>query len=623
MHARAVVILAVVLGCAGGLNAADLILNEYNAVGNNSWLDCDGPHCPTCGGPPCKEDLFCFGRIEGNGGNWFELVVTRNHLDIRGWQLEWTEDPADPRDPADAGKLTLTDDLLWTDLRGGTIITFIELDRVAGGWDTDTSYDPDAGDWWINIATLDYEGMPQTQYVTTTTNVVGDGPGNFSVGRRNWQLTIRDADSNVVFGPCGEGAPGEAADVSNEEVFKLEEDPGPDIHPVDSAYRDGTSSTFGHPNIWSGGDNQQDFGLLRCSDGLFCNGAEMSDGSGGCQPGAEPCVDQAHCDEDADRCLECTEAADCDDGLFCNGAEQCLDGTCTDGTDPCPGQSCDEDGDACVVPVACSSDPECDDGTFCNGAETCVAGQCQPGADPCPGQGCNETDQECLPPGACSSDLDCDDGVFCNGAETCTAGSCGPGTVPCTDPAFPFCDETGDDCDECARDSHCDDLDGSTRDACVEGTCVNTQVVDSDEDGVEDEDDACPNTDAGQEVDAAGCACEQLDDDGDGVNNCDDLCPDTAVNAEVDASGCAIIPSDDQPGGAELPEDDDPGDAESDEPDTDTNAPSDDAGAGSGGGSASRGGGGGCGAMGPALLVPLVALLALRFLRRTDGRPGV
>ena len=36
-------------------------------------------------------DLF-FGTIEGNGGNWFELLVVDDLVDMRGWQLVWEED---------------------------------------------------------------------------------------------------------------------------------------------------------------------------------------------------------------------------------------------------------------------------------------------------------------------------------------------------------------------------------------------------------------------------------------------------------------------------------------------------------------------------------------------------
>jgi len=249
-----------------------VILNEYNAVGSTKWLDCDGDtshpgdctYCSPPRTPPCKDDVF-FGRVKGNGGNWFELVVTQDHLDMRGWQLYWTEATS----PATAGTITLTSHSLWSNLRAGTIITFAESDTAHGGLSTDTSFDPSVGDWWININTLlgDPEDplnrTPETTYATTVTNKAGDGPGNFSVGNNDWKLTIKNASGITQFGPCGEGMPDHAPGVSSNEVFKLEEDPNPQVDPVTSDYNDGTSSTFGHPNTWSGGDNVQNFGMLR------------------------------------------------------------------------------------------------------------------------------------------------------------------------------------------------------------------------------------------------------------------------------------------------------------------------------------------------------------------------
>lgn len=60
---------------------------------------------------------------------------------------------------------------------------------------------------------------------------------------------------------------------------------------------------------------------------------------------------------------------------------------------------------------------------------------------------------------------------------------------------------------------------------------------DSDNDGIEDKFDKCPNTPAGVSVDANGCA---LDDDKDGVPNYLDKCPDTPNGFNVDDRGCKV-----------------------------------------------------------------------------------
>jgi spore coat protein CotH len=56
-----------------------LILNEYNAVSSANNLDNN------------NSDTY-WGRIPGNGGDWFELAVTTDHLDVRGWKLDFTDD---------------------------------------------------------------------------------------------------------------------------------------------------------------------------------------------------------------------------------------------------------------------------------------------------------------------------------------------------------------------------------------------------------------------------------------------------------------------------------------------------------------------------------------------------
>ena len=62
---------------------------------------------------------------------------------------------------------------------------------------------------------------------------------------------------------------------------------------------------------------------------------------------------------------------------------------------------------------------------------------------------------------------------------------------------------------------------------------------DADGDGVCDNLDQCPDTPAGAEVNANGCALSELDSDGDGVTDDLDLCAETPANQQVDENGCA------------------------------------------------------------------------------------
>jgi OOP family OmpA-OmpF porin len=62
-------------------------------------------------------------------------------------------------------------------------------------------------------------------------------------------------------------------------------------------------------------------------------------------------------------------------------------------------------------------------------------------------------------------------------------------------------------------------------------------IADSDGDGVNDNNDACPNTPAGVDVDSRGCP---RDDDGDGVANYNDQCPGTPRGVAVNNRGCPL-----------------------------------------------------------------------------------
>ena len=71
-----------------------------------------------------------------------------------------------------------------------------------------------------------------------------------------------------------------------------------------------------------------------------------------------------------------------------------------------------------------------------------------------------------------------------------------------------------------------------------------TPVVDgdSDNDGVLNSVDQCPNTPAGTQVDSTGCAVvTEADSDNDGVVDSKDMCPDTPMNDKVDADGCTVF----------------------------------------------------------------------------------
>ncbi len=197
-----------------------------------------------------------------------------------------------------------------------------------------------------------------------------------------------------------------------------------------------------------------------CDNGLFCDGAERCDVSGGCLSVTDPCP--ALCDEDIDACVSCLSDVDCDNGLYCDGSETCIAGVCLAGVAVdcadaigCTTDVCDDTIDACQhLP----SNELCTNGLFCDGVEVCdPLGGCMAGELPCPAL-CDEVAGGCV---ECVVDADCDNSVFCDGIEICAGGSCQAGTPVMCDDAIActsdLCDEAVDTCVHLANDSLCDD----------------------------------------------------------------------------------------------------------------------------------------------------------------------
>jgi hypothetical protein len=227
-----------------------LVLTEYNAVGSTKFLQVSTP------GADEGYDTW-FGVVQGNGGNWVELVVTQDHLDVRGWQLRWAETGNLLTNGTDLwygnagieqGIVTFSNDPAWSDLRAGTVLTICEYGASgpvgSNGKDIDFTFDPCKGDWWINAVTF---GNPSL--FTTVTNKVGDGPGNFSTGNNSWLMEIRDAENNLRMGQRGEGAPGwGGSGVNSQEVGKLK---GPVSDAAENLeWDDSDIGNFGTPNSW-------------------------------------------------------------------------------------------------------------------------------------------------------------------------------------------------------------------------------------------------------------------------------------------------------------------------------------------------------------------------------------
>ena len=259
--------------------ASDLILNEWNCVRDDCWLN----STDLCGvgpaGEPCAtdQDTF-FGRRMGNGGDWIELVVTRDHADLRGWKLQWlvaaggssTTTPAPIASGTDVwygdgnvaqGEIAFTQDQLWADVRAGTIITITRDGTAIGGLDTDVSFDPCAGDWWMNV------NLGSTALVSSTWNITNIPVPALYISHQNWWCRVMDAKGNIAIDAVGEGLTqgGWAGTGINKfEVAKLEDNPGPGTT-IFSNYQDANHSSFGTLNRWNS-DQPADFDCPKRQD---------------------------------------------------------------------------------------------------------------------------------------------------------------------------------------------------------------------------------------------------------------------------------------------------------------------------------------------------------------------
>ena len=232
-------------------SGAVLFLNEYNAVSSTKWLNGGDASADSAGGQASDITL---GRIQGNGGDWFELVLTESAIDLRGWQLDiYVLGVLDTT-------LVLSQDVLWTQLEAGTIITVAETQPE------DVSYDPLAGDWVINVQA---SAASSGTYITAS---------SLPVNNEDWQLLIRDAAGVVQFGPSGEGIVATGG-VSSTEIWRLEENPSAFIVESSLCFDDAdTYSTFGLPNRWATGTKVQDLTPLRAGTAptTQCNDSDLT-----------------------------------------------------------------------------------------------------------------------------------------------------------------------------------------------------------------------------------------------------------------------------------------------------------------------------------------------------------
>lgn len=230
-----------------GAGPVSLALNEFNAVGNGNYLG-GGTVADVANGTDAT-----LGRVAGNGGDWVEFVVSQDALDIRGWTFEIWNDETGVL--AKTASLTLSNDAVFSNLRSGSLLTISE--DIAD----DVSYNPVVGDWHLNVQSND---ALAGAYVTAGTQT------SFAINNDDTQIAIFDAAGAPVQLRTGEGTVA-AVSVSSSEVFKLEGEPSTGLAPDSVLYNDGTSSTWGLPNAFDAGAQNQQLGRFSFGD-VNCDG---------------------------------------------------------------------------------------------------------------------------------------------------------------------------------------------------------------------------------------------------------------------------------------------------------------------------------------------------------------
>ena len=165
---------------------------------------------------------------------------------------------------------------------------------------TDASWNPQAngggagGDWNLHVWAGERNEDDSFKYFTFSGSIVDGDPDNpipvgtddgglYPVNNDNWQWSIKDAAGNVIQGPLGETGTGVTGispftglptapnwSVNSQEIFRLEGFPAGQTLTqqtyLDSwlnDYQDGSSGSFGKPNVWSSGSGVQDLSSLR------------------------------------------------------------------------------------------------------------------------------------------------------------------------------------------------------------------------------------------------------------------------------------------------------------------------------------------------------------------------
>jgi hypothetical protein len=247
-------------------HSPSVILNEYNAVASDEFFN--GGDLSADGDLGAASADQYFGRVPGNGGNWFELVVTgdggASTVDLRGWTIEIGTSSGGEFRTSEILQLSQSDE--WAAVPAGTILTFIEKNSANGGLDTGLRLRDNltsTGEAWSNIWLGDPDLLVYTDEATNGYTLDGGTVEGIGINQNSTQFLIRNALNQAVFGPAGEGIAPQSG-VSSTETFRLQSNPSPAVLPLTESINGNpgysaasADSTFGQPNRWQDAFNNQ------------------------------------------------------------------------------------------------------------------------------------------------------------------------------------------------------------------------------------------------------------------------------------------------------------------------------------------------------------------------------
>ena len=265
-----------------------VLINEYNAVSSSNFLN-GGSAALDAAGEASSDPRF--GRVAGNGGDWFEIVVTGDGApgwsDLRGWKVEISQVQGLPFEPDVI--LEFSQDSFWQRVPHGTILTFTEERAAEGGWDTDLTAENRSfseGWSWKNLWIGDSRFFNYTSAAFNGYEISAlDGRvSQFEISDDQTQFIVRNLQSDIVHGPSGEGI-GLVSGIENTGVWRLIGNPGSNLNPYQAGEEESSlagatasprSSSFGRPNDWNSGSSLQSFSNFITPYGSYITIAGLS-----------------------------------------------------------------------------------------------------------------------------------------------------------------------------------------------------------------------------------------------------------------------------------------------------------------------------------------------------------